>query len=90
MYDTTTLAAAEQLVRERIKRTRFASDARLLKVVADEIHGLAATHRVTINKGHATITADCADCAAGFESQGHDETSRLAVAGWVKRHEGEN
>jgi len=92
IYDQTTLDAAEHLVRTRIQRTRFASDARLLKVVADEIHGLASPttiHHVIVLKEHATITADCLNCDAGFESQGHDESSRMAVARWVKTHEGE-
>lgn len=34
------LAGAEQLVRDRISRTKWASDARLLRITANEIHAL--------------------------------------------------
>lgn len=34
------MAGAEQVVRDRIKRTKWASDARLLRVTADDIHRL--------------------------------------------------
>ena len=47
-------------------------------------------HHVVVLKGHATITADCLNCDAGIESHGHDESSRLAVASWVKTHEAPN
>jgi len=47
-------------------------------------------HHVFVYKNRFTITADCNDCSAGYESAGHDETSRLAVAAWVKKHEAGN
>ena len=38
--DAATLAAAEQAVRARIPRTKFASEARVLRLAADDIHKL--------------------------------------------------
>jgi hypothetical protein len=39
--DPATLAAAEQVVRDRAKRCKFASDARRLNLAADAIRDLA-------------------------------------------------
>jgi len=41
--DAATLAAAEQAVRDRIPRTKFASEARLLRLAAADIHKLGDT-----------------------------------------------
>jgi hypothetical protein len=38
--DPATLAAAEKVVRDRIPRTKFAGEARLLRSAADAIHQL--------------------------------------------------
>jgi hypothetical protein len=44
-------------------------------------------HHVFVSKRSRSITAECGDCHVGMESTGHDESSRSAVAAWVKRHE---
>jgi hypothetical protein len=47
----------------------------------------ATRHHAFSYKGTHTITADCNDCSDGYESEGHDESSRRSVAAWIKKHE---
>jgi hypothetical protein len=47
----------------------------------------APRHHVFVFKNARNITADCNDCGAGIDSAGHDDSSRHAVAAWVKKHE---
>jgi hypothetical protein len=49
--DAATLAAAEKAVRDRIPRTKFASEARLLRLAADDIHKLGDPDAPTPDEG---------------------------------------